>query len=202
MNDLDLMTSVRQSLEDVHMDIPAASVLKRGGVLRTRRVEFRVLATLALTLVVAISAALSVRSLSSERHTRPGVNATLAAWTVKQTASGPIEVTIHELADFAGLESQLRAYGIPALITPSLGLPPSCSEWTGGDYSTGSIVTLANESGLPSSSGVEFTIHPDAIPQGALLWFGLAQSGAPSGGNGPAGPMSVQLFDDTPACSG
>jgi hypothetical protein len=40
-----------------------------------------------------------------------------------------------------------------------------------------------------------------AIPQGALLWLGLAQTGAPAGSSGPAGPMSVGLFDDTAACA-
>ena len=91
--------------------------------------------------------------------------------------------------------------GAPSVVTASFAIPASCTEWLGGAYSTRDVVTLANESGLPASGGVEFTIHPSAIPPGALLWLGLAQTGAPAGSSGPAGPMSVGLFNDTTGCA-
>lgn len=203
MNDQDVTTTVRQSLYEVHLDVPIADIVQRGAALRARRFRLRVVAaTVTAALIVVTSAALLTPNASKAGHLRTGHHVNLTAWTVSESSNGPVAVTIRQLTDFVGLEARLQTYGIPSLVTPSFALPPSCVEWHAGDYTTGSIVTLASESGLPDASGVEFTIQPAAIPQGALLWLGLAQTGAPAGSTGPAGPMSVGLFDDTAACSG
>jgi hypothetical protein len=203
MYDHDVTTTVRQSLQDVHLDVPVADIVQRGAALRARRARLGVVAaTVAMALIAVTSAALLAAAGSTAGHPRSGHHATLTAWTVSETSNGPVAVTIRQLTDFVGLEAKLQTYGIPSIVTPSLALPPSCVEWHAGDYTTRSIITLANESGLPDAGGVEFTIQPGAIPQGALLWLGLAQAGAPADSTGPAGPMSIGLFDDTAACSG
>jgi hypothetical protein len=201
MHDADLMIELRDSLEDVHLDTPLTDVMRRGNSMRTRRAVLTALAVLALAAVVSSAAVLSMPTPSGQRHGGPN-NETLAAWTVTRTSSDTIAVTVRQLTDFSGLQAELRSYGVPVLITSSMALPPSCTEWHSGDYSTGSVITLTNESGLPNASGVEFSLQPTAIPSGALLWLGLAQTGAPPDSTGPAGPMSVGLFDGTTACAG
>jgi hypothetical protein len=190
MTDQELMTHVRLSLEDIHMTVPPNDIVRRGRAVRVRRVGFTAIVVMCAS-VVAVVVSMSVTAPSPA----------LAAWTVSKTPSGPIFVTIRQLADVPGLEAQLQNVGVASLVTASLAIPPSCTEWHGGAYTMGGVVTLTNESGLPASNGVEFSIQPSDIPQGALLWLGLAQTGAPAGSPGPAGPMSVGFFIDTPACS-
>jgi hypothetical protein len=188
--DQELLNHVRLSLEDLHMTVPPNDIVRRGRAVRVRRVGSTAAAVMCAS-VIAVVVSMSVTTPSPA----------LAAWTVSQTQSGPISVTIRQLADVQGLEAQLQSVGVASLVTASLAIPPPCTEWHAGTYSMGGVVTLTNESGLPASSGVEFTIQPSEIPQGALLWLGLAQTGAPAGSPGPAGPMSVGFFIDTPACS-
>ena len=190
MSDVELMAEVRQTLGDIHMTVTTEAILKRGAALRVRRrglMAAAAVSTFALAAVVATSLVSPTPA--------------LAAWSVSKTTTGAIDVTIRQLDDVPGLEAQLRGDGAPSLVTASFAIPASCTEWLGGGYSTRDVLTLANDSGLPGSNGVEFTVHPSAIPQGALLWLGLAQSGAPAGSTGPAGPMSVGLFDDTALCA-
>lgn len=190
MSDVELVAEVRQTLGDVHMKVAVETIFQRGRSLRARRrrrMTAAVVSAFAMAAVIATSLAAPTPA--------------LAAWNVHKTAGGAIDVTIRELNDIPGLEAQLRSDGAPSLVTASFAIPASCTEWLGGAYSTRDVLTLANESGLPASNGVEFTVHPSAIPQGALLWLGLAQTGAPAGSPGPAGPMSVGLFDDTAGCA-
>lgn len=190
MSDVELLAEVRQTLGDLHMTIATEAIVKRGGALRARRRGF---------MTAALVGALALPALVAASLLAP--TPALAAWSVNKAPGGAVDVTIRQLDDIAGLEAQLRGDGAPSLVTASFAIPASCTEWLGGAYSTADIVTLANESGLPASNGVEFTVHPSAIPQGALLWLGLAPTGAPAGSSGPPGPMSVGLFDDTAACA-
>jgi hypothetical protein len=190
MSDTELMEEVRQTLGEVRMTVATGAILKRGESLRARR---RGLMTAAVVGAFALAAVVTTSLVAP--------TPALAAWNVNKTGDGAIDVTIRQLDDIAGLEAQLRDDGAATLVTASLAIPAPCAEWLGGAYSTRDVVTLANESGLPASNGIEFTVHPSAIPQGALLWLGLAQTGAPVGSSGPAGPMSVGLFVDTAACA-
>jgi hypothetical protein len=190
MSDIELMSEVRQTLDEVHMTVATEAILKRGGALCARRVRLMAAAAVSAFALAAVGATSLVAP-----------SPALAAWNVSRTAGGTVEVTIRQLDNIPGLEAQLRGDGAPSLVTASLAIPASCTEWLGGAYSTRDVVTLANESGLPASNGVEFAVHPSEIPQGALLWLGLAQTGAPAGSSGPAGPMSVGLFDDTAGCA-
>lgn len=48
------------------------------------------------------------------------------AWTVASQPNGSIQVTVSELRDPAGLQSKLRADGIPASVTFSGEANPAC----------------------------------------------------------------------------
>jgi hypothetical protein len=92
--------------------------------------------TAALAAVVAAAAAVTVTAQPGGSRpagpeagfaTGPVAAAGLAAWTVTRQAGGDIKVTVSELRDPAGLQSTLRADGVPASVT-FLGQPnPACS---------------------------------------------------------------------------
>jgi hypothetical protein len=56
----------------------------------------------------------------------------LTAWTVTRLADGNISVTIRELRDPAGLQSTLRAHGVPASVTFASQQNPACQPYPGG----------------------------------------------------------------------
>ncbi|MGO9082960.1 MAG: hypothetical protein ACLQDY_28690 [Streptosporangiaceae bacterium] len=129
MNNDELITTVRESVTDMHMTIPEEQIVSRSRAIRARR---RVPAA-AGALAVAAGTAVAVTALVPSGH-QPGhpVSARLAAWTVAQQASGDINVTINQLQNPAGLQSTLRADGVPrqrqaAPAFPSMTTPAAVS---------------------------------------------------------------------------
>jgi len=198
MNDDDMTLIIRDSLADVHMTTPLTDILSRGESLGTRRRRAKSGALLALAALGAVLAGLALSHAPHSSKAKTGVE--LAAFTVTRQSADAISVTIRQLTDLSGLQAELRADGVPVLVTNSINIPTGCTEWKGGDYSTEHAVTMANPTGLPDSNGIEFSIHPSAIPQGTLLSLGLLPTGAPAGSPGPAGPMSAGLVTDSPTC--
>jgi hypothetical protein len=124
MNDNELSTMVRESVADVHSATPVAEIVSRGRTVRARRR----IPGVAGTLAIAAGAALAVTTLVPSGH--PGVegsrhpgnplaNARLAAWTVTKQANGDIDVTINQLQNPVGLQSTLRADGVPVRVSYS-----------------------------------------------------------------------------------
>ena len=189
MSSDDMTIAVRDSLADLHMTTPVADVLRRGERLRThrRRTGSGAIAGLATVAVVA-----GIVLAHGPGHAVPKDGTVdLAAFTVTRRSADSVSVTIRQMTDLSGLQAALRADGIPALVTGSINVPQGCAEWNGGSHSTAQALTMANPSGLPDTNGIEFSIHPAAVPNGAVLFLGLLQTGAPAGSPGPAGPMSV-----------
>jgi hypothetical protein len=198
MTDDDMTLIIRDSLADMHMTTPLGDVLKRGESVSTRRRRAKSGALLALAALGAVLAGLVLSHTPHSSKAKTGVE--LAAFTVTRTSADAISVTVRQLTDLSGLQAELRADGIPVLVTNSINIPSGCTEWKGGDYSTAHAVTMANPTGLPDGNGIEFSIHPSGIPQGALLSLGLLPTGAPAGSPGPAGPMSLGLVTHSPTC--
>jgi hypothetical protein len=95
---------------------------------------------------------------------QPGhpVSARLAAWTVARQASGDIDVTINQLQDPAGLQSMLRADGLPVNVSFSgAPLSASCRPYDTTRDVLGAVVQLSSSGGSPS-----FVIDPSALPAG------------------------------------
>jgi hypothetical protein len=124
MNDNELSTMVRESVTDVHSATPIAQIISRGRAVRARRRT----AALAGAGAVVAGTALAVTTLVPSGH--PGVegsrhpgnplaNARLAAWTVATQANGDIDVTINQLRNPVGLQSTLRADGVPVRVSYS-----------------------------------------------------------------------------------
>ncbi len=226
MNDNELITVVRESVADVHTVTPVAQVISRGRAVRARRR----IPGVAGTLAVAAGTALAVTTLLPSGHPGPlgsghpgshPANAQLAAWTVARQVNGDIDITIHQLQDPAGLQSTLRADGLPVNVTFSGPSPSgSCQPYaTSGDElsavaqwntSDGGAYLVINPSALPSGTGVGIFDEPGAgvpvpSPSPGTLRHGKGSGKrlvlpAPAGITG--GPLAVGLVYASQQCTG
>jgi hypothetical protein len=135
MSHADVLTAVRGRLSAMPLADPpdVTTIMARGRARRYRRLVPGVTGTLA----VAAGAALAVTALAPASHqagkqVSHQPDARLAAWTVAQLANGDISITIRELEDPAGLQSTLRADGVPASVTFSGQQNPACQAYPGG----------------------------------------------------------------------
>ena len=214
MNDNELITAVRESVADVRSATPVARIISRGRAVRARRR----IPGVAGALVVAAGTALAVTTLLPSGHPgRPAsgghpAGARLAAWTVARQANGDIDITINQLQNPAGLQSTLRADGLP--VTVSFSGPPlsaSCQSYDAPKdvlravaQWNGSAFLVINPQALPSGTGVAIFDDPGAgIPSPSP---GTPGSGHPAGISGPpagiAGPLSVGLVYASQQCTG
>jgi hypothetical protein len=165
MNDNELLTAVRHSFDDLHSATPVERIVLRSQTMRARHRVPALAAAAVATAVVAGAVALAVTTLVPGGHQvgRPaGIQ--LAAWTVVKQPGGTIVITIRELRDPAGLQSRLRADGVPASVTFRGGVPRACQGY-------GADVSLINKVFTESHHGrfPVMVIHPAALPHGAGL---------------------------------
>ena len=225
MNDQELITAVRRSVRGVHMNVPAEQIVSRSRAVRARR---RIPAVAAALAVVA-GTALAVTTLLPSGHPglvgsgHPGsrpASARLAAWTVAKQANGDIDVTINQLRNPAGLQSTLRADGLPVNVTFSGPSPSaSCQPYaTSGDVlsavfqvntSNGSAYLVINPSALPSGTGVGIFDEPAAGVPVPSLSPGASRHSKGSGLTlvnpvpaGTNGPLAVSLVYASQQCTG
>jgi hypothetical protein len=185
MNDSDTVDVVRDSLSTtkdslvgVHVNTPLDAIVRNGRARRRRR------RLTGLTGAVAVTAgmALAVTALASSGHPasqsgRPAghpLTARLAAWTVAKQANGDIKITIRELSDPSGLQSTLRADGVPATVSSSTQFDPSCQPYP----MTQALVTSIYHAQKGAGSGnTVLVIHPSALPSGAGVQIGASVDG-------------------------
>lgn len=113
------LIAAKDSLTQVHMNMPLADVVRRGQVTRWRH---RVTGAAAAALV-AVGAVFAVTTLSPASHP---AEVRLTAWTVTRQPDGDVYVSIRQLHDPARLQSRLRADGIPASVTYFGHANPAC----------------------------------------------------------------------------
>jgi hypothetical protein len=179
MNDSELITVLTEQRGKIQMTTPAEQIISRGHALRVRHRIPGVAGALAL----AAAAALALTTLLPAHHQpghQPGPQ--LAAWTVVRQADGTIQVTVRQLRDPAGLQSTLRADGVPASVTFFGRRPRACQPYAGGRDQFSKVFGLfgaplvIHPSALPSGTGVE--LNPWHYRPGApiKLAFGLVQA--------------------------
>ena len=143
MNDPDVITAVKASYAEIHMDVPLDVIVRRGRRLRAHR-RLPALAGAAAT-VAALALAVAALVPGSGSARAPGRSTgteRLAAWTVVSQQGGSVKVTLRwpHIRDVAGLQDKLRSDGIPARVArigylrPPLSVP-GCQVF--GDWSTG-----------------------------------------------------------------
>ncbi len=164
MNDSELMAAVRESVAEVHTAAPVEQILSRGRVVRARRR----ISALAAVLAAAAAAAVAVTVLPASHPAahQPGVR--LAAWSVVKQPGGDVTVTIRELYDPAGLQRELRAAGVPAVVTfyAANRYPPSCQAYRAGRGVLSKV--------FPSDyrdPAVGLMIRPSTLPPGAAVYL-------------------------------
>ena len=199
MNDDELITAVREQSPTVHMTTPVEQIISRGHAVRTRRR----IPGLAGVLAVLAAAAFAVTALLPASHPashQPGVQ--LAAWTVVKQADGTVSVTIRELRDPAGLQSTLRADGVPASVTFSGQQNLSCQRYTAcGSPKTASSRSSTREA-FPSWSSTpqlspaarewRSTLPPNPLSASRSAWYTPARS-APAAEPSPDDPATLTL---------
>lgn len=179
MSDNDVLGVVRDSVSA----IPAASRPPVAQIRhRIRAQRRRWLLPAAGALVTAGAAAAAVTLAMPASH-QPQVR--LDAWTVSKQANGNIQVTINQLQNPSGLQSTLRADGVPASVTfgqqnsacqhypqssprqlkQALGVPPP------GQYQgpAGAYVFDIDPSALPSGAGAAITVLSDSGSGGKFI---------------------------------
>ena len=171
----DSLTTARDSLAGVHMNTPPDAIARNG---RARRRWHR-LTGLAGAMAFMAGTALAVTALAPSGHTasQPGRPAShprparLAAWTVATQADGDIKVTIRQLSDPSGLQSTLRADGVPANVTSLAQPDPSCRPYP----QTQALFTSIYQAQKAAGSGnTILIIHPSALPSSAGVQIGAA----------------------------
>jgi hypothetical protein len=120
-----------------------------------------------LTIAVSQPASHQGASQASQASHQGGApaGAQLAAWTVTRQSDGTVSVTIRDMSDPAGLQSRLRADGVPASVNTAgnpacQGYPPSSTYEQVFQLHQGpgqATVIDINTSALPSGAGVEIS---------------------------------------------
>jgi hypothetical protein len=168
MNDSELITAVRESVTGVHTATPVEQIVTRGRAVRARR---RIPA-LAGAMAVVVAAVFAVTALLPGHHPasqHSGIQ--LAAWTVVKQANGDIRVTIRNLRNPAGLQSKLRADGVPASVTFAGQANPACRHYP-YDFQmdlVARVVPLAHPYFPFPRGGTILVIHPSVLPRHAGL---------------------------------
>jgi hypothetical protein len=185
MNDSELITTVRESVAEVHTATPVEQILSRGRAVRARR------RISALAAVLTAAAAVTVLPASHPATSQPAVR--LAAWSVVKQPGGDVTVTIRELYDPAGLQRGLRADGVPAAVTfyghphVSCRLYPADRALMGRIFPTDARDPYAAVEIRPAAlpAGAAVYINDTSNPYGYLgLTIGLVRTGQGCTGSG------------------
>jgi hypothetical protein len=232
MNDDDLITLVRAQRDFVPMTVPVDEIIRRGRALRARRLISGVAGGVAVIAGVALAVtALTLAShnaahqiVSQGTSQSPGHNvapdAQLAAWIVTKLPDGNISVTVRQLQDPAGLQSTLRADGVPATVTFDQQLNSACRSYPAGTPGPPGHISSLLKAAFPTPyqdmptppagpprmvpagsspppltpNGTPIVINPSALPANAGVQLAASSSGT--------AVLLPQLVYASPLCTG
>jgi hypothetical protein len=143
----EMVHAVRTLAAPIRMGVPLDAVVHRGRRLRVRRRAWEI--------VVAGAAAGTVASAFLVQGAGPAT----PAWAVTTQPTGDVLVTLHRLTDPAGLERNLRARGVPVLVSFDAG-SSLCYDRGAPPVKTGAVTWVSPET---------FRIHLAAIPENLQL---------------------------------
>lgn len=176
MNDDELITVVRDAFTSVHSATPLQQIVHRSHAMRFRLWVPRLAGALAAAAAVGI--AVPVLLPTSHRATHLPVVQLAAAWTVTRQADGNVSVTIREFRDPAGLQSRLRADGVPASVIFNEHRLNPCHSYrpSGNLRQLHSAVSSIAVPGQPQGHAATIVIHPSALPNGSGVQITTRQS--------------------------
>jgi len=192
MNDEDMLaamrsslTSIRDSLVDVHLGKSPDAIIARA---RGRRLRRGLPGITAGALAVAVGLAVTLPGSSPADK---GVHVNLAAWSVNTTSAGQVDVTIRQLKDPAGLRQTLARAGVPVVLTSGsvcTGTADGLSKVIRKHADPRDVVLTITPAAMPA--GTELVIGIGTFHDGSSSWpaaaFGLTKAGSPLNcGSGP-----------------
>lgn len=146
MSDADVLRAAADVLSSIPM--PSApdtvAIIATGRARRRRQMTGLSIAGTAAVTVVTLGLSGVFGSISHQPSGSIGhqpshpAHAQLTAWTVTRLADGDISVRINQFKDPAGLQSTLRADGVPASVTFASQRNQACLPFPGGTLSPGS----------------------------------------------------------------
>jgi hypothetical protein len=139
---------------------------------------------------VVLGAGLSGVFRSASHQPRHSAHAQLAAWTVVKQADGNVTVTLRQLRDPAGLQSKLRAEGVPASVTFGGHQNPACRPYPASAALLNMVFLrplapaqpnrkLPHGHRLPppdQRAAAVLVIHPSALPTGTGVQLAANES--------------------------
>jgi len=146
MSDTDVLRAAARALSAIPMPRApdTAAIITAGRARHRRQMTGLSIAGTAAVAAVALGVsgvfgAVSHQPSGAVSH-QPGhpAHAQLTAWTVTRLADGDISVRINQFKDPAGLQSTLRADGVPASVTFASQRNQACRPYPGGTLSPGS----------------------------------------------------------------
>jgi hypothetical protein len=190
------LTSVKDSLTDVHMERTASAITARARTRRVRRAVSRAGAA-----GLAISAGVALTLGSGGPATAGSVHVNLDAWSVNTNSSGLVDVTVRALKDPALLRQTLVRAGVPAEVTfgevctATTGDLPQLSQVLNKTSGGGDVVMTIDRAAMPAESELIIGVaeQPKGHSRGLVAGFGLIKDGArlachaPHTGIGPGG---------------
>jgi hypothetical protein len=192
MNDQELITAVRRSVDGVRMNVPAEQIVRRSRAIRAsghRRLAACITAVAAAGSVVlglALSGALGAGPTGGTGTIRT------AAFTLTRNANGTATLTVtpQVLLDPTTLQSDLRQYGIPAIVT--------AGRFCSSDPIPSGFTQVVSGPNVTPSPPPTYTINPAAMPAGTELSFGIEQIPyPPPPGTFPSPPLRTEAFTET-----
>ena len=195
----DALTAARETLTEAHMTTPLDTIVRHG---RARRRLHRLTG---LAGVVAVGTVLAVTALLPASHPasrQPRVQ--LAAWTVVKQADGNVRVTLRDLRDPAGLQSKLRADGVPVSVTFDGQPDPACRMLPFAvQLAHFPAVVEVPAWPLPTAPGGTIVIiHPSALPRHAGLHLVARFAPDPHHGAGKLVAVGGLLVHASQQCTG
>jgi hypothetical protein len=185
-------TDLRQALSRRAAEVPVEAIERlrhqhyrprTAGRARIAGVGLVGAAAVVLATTVAYSGSTPDSHPNSAPDSRPA-KAQLADWTVTRQADGTVHIAIRELGDLAGLQSKLRAAGVPASVSTAgnpvcvryplsatqsrlvLKFPNSQALYLGPShlpFVRGASTLTIHESAMPSGMGVEIIAYGDRV---------------------------------------
>lgn len=191
MNDSELITAVRESVTGVHTATPVRA---------RRRIPALAAATAVLVAAVLAGTALLPGLRPAGQHS----GTQLAAWTVVKQADGNVRVTLRDLRDPAGLQSKLRADGVPASVTFDGQPDPACRMYPPAVQLAHfpAVVEVPAWPFPAAPGGTIVIIHPSALPRHAGLHLVARFAPDPHNGAGKLVAVGGLLVHASQQCTG
>jgi hypothetical protein len=174
MNDQELITAVRQSVHEVHMNVPTEQIVSRSRAIRSHGHHRLAAGVTAVAAGGAVVLGLGLSGALGPAAARGTGTIRTAAFTLTHNANGTDTLTINPevLLEPSTLQNDLAQYGIPAKVT----IGSFCSsDPTPAGFSQ--VVTFypTPAGRVSQAQNPTITIDPAAMPAGTELSFGNFQ---------------------------